>query len=115
VNLSEAEIKLLHKVCNTLYKAKKSEFHIKEVLRAKGANGLLADFIYTNTIAEIDEKRYLKMQFAVSLIITIMGLILNFVSYSRAVNGDSGTFILFWGIVVAGIVSMLRCIILYKR
>jgi hypothetical protein len=115
MNLNEVEIKQLHTICRNLYKAKKTEFHIKEVLRAKGANGLLADFVYDNIIAEIDEKAYLRKQFLVSLIITIMGVSLNIVSYNRSANDGSGSFILFWGIVVGGIVSMIRCLILYKR
>ncbi len=113
MNLNEQEVKLLHEICKNLHKVKKTEFDIKKVLKAKGANDLLADFIYTNTLDEITEKTYLKKQFLVSLIITIMGCTLNIVSYNRTIAG--GSFILFWGIVVVGIVNMLRCVILYKR
>ena len=108
-------VTFLHKKVKDLLKQGKSENHIIEELKKDGINLDYAHIIIENVYNDIhDRKNFWRLIFG-GLFFIIGGLAINYFSYQIAANAGSFFFYLFWGIVVAGIVMILRAFIIFKN
>jgi len=75
---------------------------------------------YANQILEnIYDDKYDKKEFIKHTIlgsfITVGGLLTNYLSYQFAITTGSTTFLLIWGVVVIGVIVLIRGFILFKK
>src|SRR5688572_24717693 len=109
-----ARISLLHKKARTLLKAKHSDEYIIAALKEEGIEEDYAYLIIENVRNELfDRRQFWKMLFIGGFML-IGGLWMNYLSYTHAVIHGSYSYYVFWGIVVAGVVLIIRAIILFK-
>lgn len=74
---------------------------------------------YIETIIENIQNEKIKRKGLINSLVTggfivIAGLSINLLSYIFSENTNSSSFLIFWGIVVAGIVAIIRGLILYR-
>jgi hypothetical protein len=111
---SSDRVTLLHRKAKQLLKEGKSEAGIIRELSGEGIDAGYAETIINNVQNDIhDRKGFWKLIFS-GLFFILGGLAINYFSYQIAVNANSLFFYLFWGIVVAGIVLIIRAFIIFR-
>ena len=109
------KINKLHSEVRRLLVEKYSDEAIIDQLVQQGFEAYYIEIIISNIRIEIDDKKSFRNSMIMGLFYITAGLLLNFLSYRIAENGKSSFFYLFWGIVVLGIVTIARGLILYKN
>jgi uncharacterized membrane protein len=105
----------LHTLAKNLIKNKVAETQILKELLKEGINENYALTIIQNVKSDIDDKKEFWKLLFMGTFFVIGGLVINYYSYKIAENGNSFFFYLFWGIVVTGIVLIIRAFILFKN
>ena len=111
----DIRIESLHRKAKQLLKKDLDEDQVINELKKEGIDSNYANLIIKNVIADsrnrIDGWKLLLM--GTSFIVG--GIYINYSSYLIAVNTNSTFFYLFWGIVVAGILMLIRAFSLFRR
>lgn len=108
-------VALLHRKAKDLLRQGKSEGYIVDELKKDGISLDYAHQIISNVDSDIhDRKSFWKLIFG-GLFFIAGGLAINYFSYQIAENTGSFFFYLFWGIVVVGIVMIIRAFIIFKN
>ncbi len=109
------KIDLLHKKVRTLLRQKRQHAEIITELKRDGIDPDYAQTIIDNVYNDISDKRnFWKLLFS-GVFFILAGFILNLLSYRIAVNSISVIFYLFWGIIVAGIILIIRAFVLFRK
>jgi len=108
-------VTLLHKKVKYLLKEGKQEDYIIEELKKDGISLEYAHIIIANVYNDMyDRKSFWKLIFG-GLFFIAGGLVINYFSYQVAANAGSFFYYLFWGIVVGGIVMIIRAFVIFKK
>lgn len=112
----DKKIALLHLTAKRLVDQGKDEsVIISELCKVGEINEDYATQILENIYDDkYNKKEFIKHIFLGSFI-TIGGLLTNYLSYQFAVTTGSTTFLLIWGVVVVGIIVLIRGFILFKK
>lgn len=90
----------------------------EQILSRLVADGLdrdYAEMVLANIENDIHDNRSFWKLFIGGLFITVCGLGINYYSWQIARNYNTAEFIVFWGIVVAGIIMIFRAFIIFKK
>jgi len=109
------KIEALHEKVKTFLKQGLTHEQIKEQLRDENLQPYYIETIIENIQDEKDDKKSFRNSIIMGGFFVIAGLAINVLSYKFSENTNSTSFMLFWGIVVIGIVTIVRGIILYRR
>ena len=116
---ADSEIKervdYLHSIAKNLIKCKIPDNQILYALLKEGIDENYALMIIENAKSDIDDKKEFWKLLFMGIFFVIGGLAINYYSYKIAENANSFFFYLFWGIVVAGIILIIRAFILFKN
>ena len=108
-----AKIKALHTEAADLLRQKATDEQIIEALKQHGIDFAYAQTILENAREDVDDKKeFYKLVFG-GAFVTFGGVALTVMSYRSAVSW--GVFFVFTGLIVAGIASVVRGFIIYKK
>ncbi len=112
---TDIQIANLHKKVKCLMQQGMDEDKIIAALKNEDIDTGYAELLIDNVKADIrDHSDFWKLMLMGSFFV-VGGILLNYFSYSIAVNANSGFFYLYWGIVVLGIVTLIRGFALYRK
>jgi len=112
---SNAQILALHEKAKKLILEKKNEEDIIFELKKEGIEPGYAELIIENVKTDLSNKTEFKKELVKGIAFTILGLILNIVSYIAFSNTGSFFWIVYWGIIVFGITLIFRAFIIFKK
>jgi uncharacterized membrane protein HdeD (DUF308 family) len=84
-------------------------------LQQQGLQPYYIEMIIENIKNEKANNKSFRNSLIMGIFYIVAGVLVNIFSYRIAENTNSSFFYLFWGIVVLGIVTIIRGFILYKR
>ncbi len=108
-------IEILHAKVRTFLKEGLTNEQIIDKLKEEDLQPYYIETIIENIQDEDDDKKSLRNSIIMGSFFIIGGLILNILSWRASENMGSSSFLLFWGIVVMGIVTVARGVILYRK
>ncbi|MEO5944402.1 MAG: hypothetical protein ABIP30_10210 [Ferruginibacter sp.] len=109
------EVFALHQKAKRLIKESHDEEHVIAELVKEGVSQSYAQMIIENILSEIrDRKDFLKM-FIMALFTISGGLLLNYMSYGIAVRNGAIYMLIFWGIMVSGIIMLIKALSMYRN
>ena len=111
---SSKHIELLHLKVEQLLAQHHSNEEIKQELAKDGVEPGYAQTLIENVHYDKENKKSFRNSMIMGLFYIGAGLLINFFSYKIAATNNSFFFYLFWGILVLGIVTIIRGFILYK-
>jgi len=115
-NSADIVVKRLHSIGEDLKRQGKSDPEIvNELAKVGNISTSYAEQILNNIYEDANKKKQFKKHIFNGTFVTIAGLLINYLSYKFAYQSGSGTFLLIWGIVVIGIINILRGLILYRK
>ena len=113
-NTSE-RINLLHKVAKDLLKQGKSEEEIVRQLTSQGIEPSYARTIQANVYNDKSDRKNFWKLIAGGAFFIAGGIAINYYSYKIADNSHSTFFYLFWGIIVVGIVLIIKAFTIFRK
>ncbi len=111
----EDKIQLLHTKARWLIENKKADDEIIAELKKEGIDQNYATTVINNVRNDLRKKKEFWKQLLMGSFITIAGLLVNYLSYKFAEETGSGEFLLIWGVVVIGIITIIRAFILFRK
>lgn len=109
-------IKALHTLAEQLLNEGLEDQEVAGELSKRGNISIeYATQIVENVHEDYYKKRELRKHLVLGSVITVGGLATNYFSYQYAVSVGSGSFLLVWGVVVTGIVVLVRGWILFRK
>ena len=109
------QIKLLHIRVNQFLSEKYTDEEISEELKKDGIDDHYSQSLIENVRNDKADKKSFRNSLIMGSFYVTGGLLLNFFSYKMAVVNNSNFFYLFWGIIVLGIVTIIRGVIIYSQ
>ena len=105
----------LHKMAKNLLKQGKSNDQIITQLAEQGIEPTYAQMILDNVYRDISDRRnFWKLLFG-GLFFIGGGIAINYYSYKIAENSHSNIFYLFWGVIVAGVLLIIKAFTLFRK
>ncbi len=92
-----------------------SNEQIIDKLKAENLQPYYIEIVIENVQTQKNNRKSLINSTITGSFFVITGLAINFLSYKFSENSNSSSFLLFWGIVVVGIVTIVRGVILYRH
>jgi hypothetical protein len=111
----EDPVKSLHIEVADLVRQKKTDKEIINFLIAKGLEEYYATTVLNNVKEEKNDRKNFSKTLIYGIAFLLLGIMLNFASWYFAVSMGSFFYILFWGVVVAGLTIIARAFILFRR
>jgi hypothetical protein len=108
-------VKLLHIKVDELLKENYTDAQIINQLTKEGIDTHYAEIIIGNVRDDQEDKKSFRNSMIMGSFYIFAGGLINILSYIIASNANSFFFYAFWGIVVLGVVTIIRGFILYKR
>lgn len=112
---ADAKIKALHDKIAVLLKRGLTNGQIIQELKNENLEPYYIETIIQNIMEEKEDNKSFRNSMIMGAFFIIAGLAINILSYTLSDNMGASSFLLFWGIVVTGIVTVIRGFILYKR
>ena len=112
---ADIKIKLLHAQVRSLLKQGMNEMEIMRELEKDGIDPGYAGLIIDNIKTDERDKRDFWKLVIMGLFFVIGGLTINYLSYTIAVNVNATFYYIYWGIVVMGIIFLIRAASLYRK
>ena len=114
---TEVDIKIagLHQKAKALMSQELEEKDIIGELQKEGIDAGYATIILENVRADKRDRIDAWKLTLMGSFFIIGGLCINYFSYLTAVNYNAGGFYIFWGIVVAGVLMLMRAAFLFRR
>jgi len=109
------KIKTLHYKAKHLLQQDYSEDQVIARLQQDGVDKQYAATIIENLKTDDNNRAHFRSLLLLGLFTTIGGILLNILSYRASANMHFSMFILFWGIVVGGIITLLKALSVYRR
>lgn len=114
-NETDILIKSLHKKAKELLKQDMEEDELINELTKEGIDSHYAQLIIENVKGDIRDRLDAWKLTLMGSFFIVGGIYINYFSYQIAVNANSGFFYLFWGIVVVGILMLIRAFFLFRK
>ncbi|MEO7310802.1 MAG: hypothetical protein ABIX01_10425 [Chitinophagaceae bacterium] len=111
----EDKVKLLHKKAAQLLQNKAKDDEIITALIKEGINHDYATLILDNVKDDVHDKKEFRKHWVSGSFITIAGLLVNYLSYEISEKYGAGSFLLLWGIVLFGILIIVRGFIIFRK
>ena len=109
------QIELLHLKVKYLVKESYTDERIITELKKNGIEEHYARLIIQNIYQDLSDKRSFLNSMIMGSFYIGAGLLINVFSYKFAVSSNSLIFYLFWGIIVLGIITIIKGFILYRK
>ena len=109
------KIQLLHNSVKAFIEAGKTDAEITGWLNKEGIDDHYAATIIENVRNDFHDKKEFWKHILMGSFMTIGGLLSSYMSYKFAEQAGSGMYIIIWGIVVTGIVTIIRGVILFRK
>jgi hypothetical protein len=109
------EIEQLYLLVKKLIDEKYANEEIIKQLQKQGLEPYYIKMIIENVENDKADRKSLRNSIIMGVYFIVAGILINIFSYTIAVKANSLYFILFWGIVAYGIVTIVRGFILYKK
>ncbi len=114
-DISSEKIEQLHLEVRKRLKDKQSTEQIINALTSQGIEPYYIETIIQNVEEENADKKSFRNSMIMGIVYIIGGLATNYFSWKFASESGNLFFYVFWGIVVLGIVTIVRGFILYRR
>jgi hypothetical protein len=114
INIKD-KIQLLHSKTKILIESGKDDKEIIAELIKDGVDQHYGNTIIGNVRNDMRDKKEFWKHILTGTFITIAGLLINYLSWKSAEQNGSGMYLLIWGIVVAGIITIIRGVILFRK
>ena len=114
LNIDE-RVNHLHSLTKRLLQENESEDVIVNKLMQEDIDENYARLIIANVQNDIYDRRQFWKLLAKGLFITIGGLWINYFSYSQAIARGALIYYVFWGIVVMGIIVIIKAFTIFGR
>ncbi len=108
-------VKDLHNKAEQYLKVNKNRQVVIELLVKEGITADYAETILDNLEVDKYEKKEFYKELFKGISITLVGLLLNILSYTSVLYAGGFIFIVFWGIVVTGITLIFRAFIYLRK
>jgi len=115
IDETSKQVEILHSKVKVLLHENYSEEEIVEHLIKDGIEPHYARLIIENIHDDKSDNKSFRNSLIMGAFYIVGGLLINIFSYRIAANSNSLFFYFFWGIIVLGIVTIIRGFILYKK
>ena len=114
---TEADIRIetLHKKAKALLKQDMDEDDIMDELVKEGIDRHYAALIIDNVQSDIRDRADAWKLTLMGSFFIVGGIYINYFSYRIAVNANASFFYLFWGVVVVGILMVIKAFFLFRK
>jgi len=112
---TDLKIELMHARVRLLMKQGMRGPEIIRTLEKEGVDPLYASMLIDNIRTDERDRRDFWKLIIMGLFFFIGGLTTTYLSYTLAVNTGAGIYFIFWGIVVTGIIFLVRAASLYRK
>lgn len=110
------KIALIHKDAKQLIGANlEEEMVIATLCKNHTITKDYAALIIDNVLVDIRNKKDFWKLLIMGCFISISGFVISYISYNAAEENTTSGYIIFWGLVVTGIVMIFRAFTLYKK
>lgn len=111
----KAVIDQLHRDVALLLQQKKTDEEVIQLLIDRGTDRHYAETVLYNVQQDRWNKKGFRNTLLYGLGFLLMGLLLTYASYRFAVKGGLLYYLVFWGVIVAGISQIARAFILFRK
>lgn len=112
---SASEVDEIHQKVKLLLNANLSDSEIIKQFKTSGLEPYYIETVIANIRQDVEDRKSFRNSMIMGIFYLVSGVAANWFSYSIAENANATYFYLFWGIVVLGIVTIIRGFILYKK
>jgi hypothetical protein len=112
---AEDEIDQLHDEVRQMLRAKKTDEEVIRFIHSKGHEIHYAEFVLENIRTERHDRNNFWKSFALGLVLIVSGLVLSFLTNYIARSTGGSLYLVFWGLVVAGISMLIRAFIIFRK
>jgi amino acid transporter len=109
------KINSLHKRVKDLLKQGKSEDHIINQLTSHGIEPSYARMILNNVYNDRSDRKNFWKLLSGGVFFIAGGIAINYFSYKISGNFNSGYFYLFWGILVLGVILIIKAFTIFRK
>ena len=109
------KIDLLHQQARKLVNANETESFIISELCKHGITETYATTIIDNVLNDNRDRKDFWKLLIMGCFFIIAGLAISYISYTAASQRNLGSYFIFWGLVVTGIIMIFRAFTLYKK
>lgn len=105
----------LHSLAKRLILKNYDDDHVANELTNSGVDRYYAEMIVGNVKQDIEDRRSFMSSMIMGGFYIVAGLLINIFSYDISSSSRSTIFFIFWGVVVFGLITIIRGVILYKK
>jgi hypothetical protein len=109
------KITALHLQAKKLVDANETEAFIISALCKNDITEDYAAIIIDNVLNDIRNRKDFWKLFIMGCFFIIAGLLITYISYTAASQSSMGSYFIFWGLVVTGIIMIFRAFTFYKK
>jgi len=111
----DQKISVLHEKTRILLAQNKQESEVILELTKDGIDEAYAELIIENVKTDLSDKTEFRKELFKGIGITSFGLLLNISSYFAFASTGTFFWVLYWGIMVAGVTLIARAFIIFKK
>jgi hypothetical protein len=112
---STQKITALHAQAKKMIDANETKSSIISALCENGITEDYAALIIDNVLNDIRDRKDFWKLIIMGCFFIIAGLLITYISYTAASQSRMGSYFIFWGLVVTGIVMIFRAFTLYRK
>ena len=112
---TDLKIELLHAQVRLLFKQGMNDMEVTRALEKDGVDPVYAGMVIDNIKKDERDRRDFWKLIIMGSFFVIGGLTINYLSYTIAVNANASFYFIYWGVVVAGIIFLIRARSLYRK
>ena len=112
---TDLEIEQLHEQVKYLFEQGMDENEIINTLQKDGIDAGYAGLIIQNIKTDERDRRDFWKLIIMGLFFVVGGLTINFLSYRIAINVNASYYYVYWGVVVIGIIFLIRALSMYRK
>ncbi|MBS1513326.1 MAG: hypothetical protein JST86_20990 [Bacteroidetes bacterium] len=111
----QSKLDQLHQKVHALIGSNCSEDEIIDALRNDGIDEHYARTLIENVLNDQEDKANFRRLLFIGIAAVVAGIIINVTSYKLALRTPGYGFIVFWGVVLYGIILIIRALMLYRK
>ncbi len=115
MNKADLKIDELHTLARKLIKANEPQHFITDELCKQGISQDYATTIIDNVLNDNRDRKDFWKLLVMGCFFIISGIAISYVSYSAASKSSMGSYFIFWGLVVTGVIMIFRAFALYRK
>lgn len=114
-SIIDSEIQQLHEQVKSLLIQNNDDATIISELSKKGVEPGYAELLIENVRVDIHNRKEFWKHIIIGSLIIASGVLVNFLSYWTAVDNGSPSFVIIVGVVVFGVIVLIRGMILFRK